>query len=95
MLIPRKNDLRLELNKAVLEAFRAKGIKYFGPLKTKWKFPYICPAVGETEGILTSSVIWMYVTVKQKHVIETVSKKAVFIKVHNFTHLEVDNIFKF
>ena len=75
--------------------FRAKGIKYFGPLKTKWKFPYICPAVGETEGILTSSVIWMYVTVKQKHVIETVRKKAVFIKVHNFTYLEFDNIFKF
>ena len=67
MLIPRKNDLCLELNKAVLEAFRAKGIKYFGHLKTKWNFPYICPAVGQTEGILTSSVIlimWMYVTVK-------------------------------
>ena len=49
--------------------FRARGIKYFGPLKTKWKFPYICPAVGQTEGILTSSVIlimWVLVTVKQK-----------------------------
>ena len=76
--------------------FRANGIKYFGPLKTKWKFPYIiCPTVGQTEGILTSSVTWMYVTVKQKHVIETVRKKAVFIKVHNFTYLASDNIFKF
>ena len=28
----------------------------------------------------------MYVTVKQKHVIETVRKKAVFIKVRNFTY---------
>ena len=69
--------------------FRAKRIKYFGPLKTKWKFPYICPAVRQTDGILTSSVIWMYVTVKQKHVIETVRKKAIFIKVHNFTYLEL------
>ena len=25
---------------------RTKGIKYFGPLKTKWTFPYICPPVG-------------------------------------------------
>ena len=62
--------------------FRAKGMKYFGPLKTKWKFPYICPAVGEMDGILTS--IWMYVTVKQKHVTETVRKKVLFIKVYNF-----------
>ena len=46
--------------------FRADGIKYFGPLH----FAYICPTVGQMEGILTSSVIWMYVTVKQKHVIE-------------------------
>ena len=78
--------------------FRARGIKYFGPLKTKWKFPYICPAVGQTEGILTSSVIlimWVLVTVKQKNIIETVRKKAVFIKVRNFTYLEFDNIFKF
>ena len=37
--------------------FRAKGIKYFAPLKRKEKFPYICPAVRQTEGILTSSVI--------------------------------------
>ena len=44
--------------------FRAKGIKYFGSLKTKWKFYYICPVIGQTEGILTSSVIRMYVTVK-------------------------------
>ena len=29
----------------------------------------------------------MYVTVKQKHVIEIVRKKAVFIKVDNFTYL--------
>ena len=29
--------------------FRAKGVKYFGPLKTKWKCPYIRPAVGQTE----------------------------------------------
>ena len=33
----------------------------------------------------------MYVTVKQKHVIETVSKEeGHFIKVHNFTYLEFD-----
>ena len=25
--------------------FRAKGIKYFGPLIMKWKVPYICPVV--------------------------------------------------
>ena len=25
---------------------RTKGIKYFGPLKTKWTLPYICPPVG-------------------------------------------------
>ena len=37
----------------------------------------------------------MYVTVKQKHVIETVRKKAAFIKVHNFTYLKFDDIFKF
>ena len=37
----------------------------------------------------------MYVTVKQKHVNKTVKKKAVFIKVHNFTYLEFYNIFKF
>ena len=37
----------------------------------------------------------MYVTVKQKHVIETIRKQAVFIKVHNFTYLEFDNVFKF
>ena len=47
-------------------------------------------AVGQKEGILTSCVILM-----QKHVIETVRKKTVFIKVHNFTYLEFDNIFKF
>ena len=75
--------------------FRAKGIKYFGSLKTKWKFPYNCPTVGQTEGILTPSVVWMYVTVKPKHVIETIRKQAVFIKVHNFTYLEFDNVFKF
>ena len=33
----------------------------------------------------------MYVTVKQKRVIEIVRKKAVFIKVDNFTYLEFDN----
>ena len=73
--------------------FVAKGIKYLGPLETKWKIPYICPAVGQ-HGRNSSSVIWMYVRVKQKHVIETetVRKKAVFIKVHNFTYLEFDNI---
>jgi len=37
--------------------FGAKGIKYFGPLKMKRKFPYICPTVGQTEGIFTSTVI--------------------------------------
>ena len=98
MPIPRKNVLSLELNKAVLEAFRGKGIKYFGPLKTKWKFPYICPAVGQTEGILTSSVILIKlndVNVRQTHLIETVRKKAVFINLHNFTYLEFDNNFKF
>ena len=33
--------------------------------KTKWKFPHICPAVGQTEGIPTCTYcdIWMYVTV--------------------------------
>ena len=36
--------------------FRAKGMKYFGPWMTKWKFPYICCAVGQMDGILTSSV---------------------------------------
>ena len=71
--------------------FRAEGIKYFGPLH----FAYICPAVGQMQVILTSSVIWMYVTVKQKHVIETTRKKAVFVKIHNFTYLGFDNVFKF
>ena len=71
--------------------FRAERIKYFGPLH----FRYICPAVGQMEGILTSSVIWMYVTVKQKRFIETTRKKAVFVKIHNFTYLGFDNIFKF
>ena len=77
--------------------FRATGMEYFGLLKTKRKFPCICPAVGQMEGILTSSVKWMYITVRQKHFIETVRKKGVFIKVHNFTYLEFffDNIFKF
>ena len=56
---------------SIILNFRAKGSTYFRPLKTKWKFPYICPAVGQTEGILTSSVMWMYITVKQKHVIES------------------------
>ena len=37
--------------------FRSKGMKYFGPLKTNWKFSYICPVVGETDGILTSKWI--------------------------------------
>ena len=33
--------------------------------KTKWKFPHICPSVGQTEGIptCTSCDIWIYVTV--------------------------------
>ena len=61
MLIPRKNELSLELIKAILEAFLISELrelfKYFGPLKTKGKFPYICPAVGQIEGILTPSVI--------------------------------------
>ena len=39
--------------------------------------------------------MYVYITVKQKHVIETVMKKAVFITVHNFMCLEFDNIFKF
>ena len=64
----RENKFSLEVNIAVLGAFwishAAKEIEYFGLLNTTWKFPYICPAVGQTEGILTSSVIWMYVTVK-------------------------------
>ena len=47
------------------------------------------------EGILPSSVVWMYVTVKQKHVIETTRKKAVFVKIHNFTYLGFDSTFKF
>ena len=91
-----KFRIKQSITRGILN-FRAKGIEYFGPLKTKWKFPYICPSVGQTEGILTSSVIWMYVyiTVKQKHVTETVMKKAVFLKVHNFICMEFDNIFKF
>ena len=28
-------------NTTIILSFRAKGIKYFGPLKTKWKFPCI------------------------------------------------------
>ena len=101
VLIPRKNDLSfIVLKKAeVLETFWISGLRelnILGPLKTaKRRFPYICPAIGQTEGILTSSVIWMYVTVKQKQVIETIRKKNVFIKVHNSTYLEFDNIFKF
>ena len=91
-----KFRIKQSITRGILNS-RAKGIEYFGPLKTKWKFPYICPSVGQTEEILTSSVIWMYVyiTVKQKHVIETVMKKAVFITVHNLMCLEFDNIFKF
>ena len=46
----RKFRIKQSSTRGVLN-FRAKGIKYFGPLKTKWKFPYICPAVGQTEGI--------------------------------------------
>ena len=30
------------LNTRGILNFRAKGIIYFGPLKTKWKFLYIC-----------------------------------------------------
>ena len=74
---------------------KRRELNILGPLKTKRKFPFICPAVGQTEGILTSSVIWMYVTVKQKHVIETIWKKVVFLKIHNFNYLEFGNIFKF
>ena len=33
--------------------FKAKGMRYF---KTQVKFPDICPAVGQTERILTSTV---------------------------------------
>ena len=39
--------------------------------------------------------MYVYITVKQKHVTETVMKKAVFLKVHNFICMEFDNIFKF
>ena len=35
--------------------FLTIAIKYFVPLKTKWKFSYICPTVGQTEGIPTLS----------------------------------------
>ena len=34
-----------------------------------------CSRKNLTEGILSSSVVWMYVTIKQKHVIETVGKQ--------------------
>ena len=58
----RENNFSLEVNTAVLVTrgilnCRAKGIEYFGLLNTTRKFPYICPAVGQTKGILTSSVI--------------------------------------
>ena len=78
------------MKKAILEAFWISELRELNILRT-----YICPAVGQMEGILTSSVIWMYVTVKQKHVIETTRKKAVFVKIHNFTYLGFDNIFNF
>ena len=35
--------------------FLTVALKYFVPLKTKWKFPYISPKVGQKEGILTLS----------------------------------------
>ena len=49
--------IRMLLSKAVLDIrgilnFRAKGSTYFGPLKTKWKFPHICPAVGKQKELL-------------------------------------------
>ena len=54
-----------------LECSNTRGIEFWiselrelDILKHKWKFPYICPAVGQAERILTSSVAWMYVTVK-------------------------------
>ena len=54
-----------------LERSNTRGIEFWiselrelDILKHKWKFPYICPAVGQVERILTSSVAWMYVTVK-------------------------------
>ena len=36
-----------------------------------------------------------YVTVKYKHVNETIRKKAVFVKIHNFTFVKFGNTFKF
>ena len=36
-----------------------------------------------------------YVTVKWKHVIETIRKKAIFVKIHNFTFEKFGNTFKF
>ena len=54
-----------------LERSNTRGIDFWiselrelDSLKHKWKFPYICPAVGQTERIVTSSVAWMYVTGK-------------------------------
>ena len=35
--------------------FRAKEIKYFGALKRKKKFPYVCPAVER------NSYFWFYI----------------------------------
>ena len=45
------------------------------------------------ESILGSGTVFMYVTVEWKHAIETFRKKAIFVKVHNFTHLKFDNVF--
>ena len=55
-------------------------LNILGPLKTKRKFPFICPAVEQTEGILTSSLIWMYVTVKQNMSLKLFERKSFLLR---------------
>ena len=60
--------IRMLLNKAVLEAFWISGLRElkFWAVKSEVKISSHLSCSRQMEGIVTSSIIWMYVTVKQK-----------------------------
>ena len=77
----RRQALSLEMNADILVAILISVLRElkFRALKTDWKFPHICPIVGQPEEILCSCIVPMNVTIHRKHVIIAFRKKSVFV----------------